>query len=254
MVTSYMTSLAEATMNDKWTYFWGITSGTTWTNQAGGSLVVSPAIFIGFTGAAFAFILSVLGAISNAGKTMYEVEDALDDWLKGYGKGKYEDILKDVEKSESMQTFLNAFTIDMVIYSLTSFAHSFFLISVGFVSAYTIFSKVVSLEKSEGSGNIPMLASFKHLLFGVLIGTVDYFAGNVAKNTAYYIMLSMGFNDHSYTNLENTTTETTTVSKDGISLTTEVYTKPATKVAYDYKKLLKMQDEWYDFFAIQRGM
>jgi len=99
-----------------------------------------------------------------------------------------------------------------------------------------------------------MTKAFKVLLFGILIGATDYFAGNVAKNTAYYIMLSMGFNDHSYDNLENTTTETTVVSKAGISMTTEKITKPSTKVAYDYKKLLKMQDEWFDFFAIQRGL
>jgi len=139
MVTSTMTGLAETAMNTKWTYLWGIGSGTTWTNLAGTSQTVSPALFVGFTGASFAFLLSVLGAIENAGKTMYEVEDALDDWLKGYGKGKYEEIIKDVEKSESMQTFLNAFTVDMVIYSITSMCHSFFLIGTGFVSAYMLY-------------------------------------------------------------------------------------------------------------------
>ena len=69
-----------------------------------------------------------------------------------------------------------------------------------------------------------------------------------------YILLSIGFNDHSYTNLDNTTIETTTVSQDGISMKSETIVAPPTKVAYDFKKLLKMQDEWYNFFAIQRGM
>lgn len=143
----------------------------------------------------------------------------------------------------------------MVFYSFTSMCHSAFLIGVGFLSAYYIYNKVVYWQDTEYSGsNVPFTLSFKALLYGVLIGTTDYFAGNVSKNLVKYIFYSIGFNDHSYTNLENETTETTVVSDDGISMTSESIVKPASKVAYDYKKLLKMQDKWYNFFAIQRGM
>lgn len=30
--------------------------------------------------------------------------------------------------------------------------------------------------------------------------------------------------------------------------------KPSSKVAYDYKKLIKMQSKWFGFFTIQRGL
>lgn len=213
---------------------------------------MNPGIFVGYAGASIAFLLSVLGALENAGKTMYEVEDALDDWLKGYGKGKYEEILKDIETSGSMQNFLNAFTLDMVFYSVASMAHSFFLIGIGFFSAYTIYNKVNNFPNVQSP--VPFTWSFEALLFGVVVGSTNYFAGNVSKNLVKYIFYSIGFNDHSYTNLENETIETTVVSDDGISMTTESVVKPASKVAYDYKKLLKMQDKWYNFFAIQRGM
>merc|ERR1719387_837158 len=101
---------------------------------------------------------------------------------------------------------------------------------------------------------IPFTYAFKALLFGLLIGATDYFAGNVSKNLVKYVLTSIGFNDHSYTNLDYKKVETTIVDKDGITMKSEEVVKPESKVAYNFKKLLKMQDEWYNFFAIQRGM
>lgn len=53
---------------------------------------------------------------------------------------------------------------------------------------------------------------WRALLFGVLVGTVNYFAGNTTYKLIYYVTNSIGFNDHSYTNLDNTLTETTNLS------------------------------------------
>ena len=92
------------------------------------------------------------------------------------------------------------------------------------------------------------------MLFGVLIGSVDWFAGNVTEKLVYYIMNSLGFNDHSYMNLLNLVVETTTLSSEGITMTSTTTTYPSTKVAYDYKKLLKMLDYWFDFFLIYRTL
>lgn len=36
------------------------------------------------------------------------------------------------------------------------------------------------------------------MLFGLLVGVVDYFAGNAFKGTAEKVMLMMGFNTHEY--------------------------------------------------------
>lgn len=47
-----------------------------------------------------------MGALDNAGKTLYYVEDSLDDFIKRYSGGKYVDILDIVEDSDLMQSFL----------------------------------------------------------------------------------------------------------------------------------------------------
>jgi hypothetical protein len=36
------------------------------------------------------------------------------------------------------------------------------------------------------------------MLLGMLVGTVNYFAGNSAKNIVDEAMLTIGFRDHSY--------------------------------------------------------
>lgn len=65
----------------------------------------------------------------------------MDDWLKVYGKDVYKEVLQDAKESEAMQTFLNVFTLDMIVYTLSSMAHSFFLVGAGFVGAYLVFDQ-----------------------------------------------------------------------------------------------------------------
>lgn len=91
------------------------------------------------------------------------------------------------------------------------------------------------------------------MLMGMLVGTVDYFAGNVAKNIVDEVLLAIGFRDHAYTNdTENKVTNVAVVGPDGVSTTQTTETYPYTVVDYDYAKLLKMQDNWSNFFALQR--
>lgn len=47
------------------------------------------------------FVMSVIGAFMNAGQTIYWVEDSIDDWLKSYGTGKYDDFVQDPDSEES---------------------------------------------------------------------------------------------------------------------------------------------------------
>lgn len=116
-----------------------ISQGGSYTSTGGSAVFFTAATWIGFVGASFALLLSVLGAFDNAAQTIYWVEDGIDDWLKGYGKGKYEDVLKDEEESTAMENMLNEFSIEMIIYSLCSMAHSFFLVGAGFTGAFIIF-------------------------------------------------------------------------------------------------------------------
>jgi len=86
----------------------------------------------------------------------------------------------------------------------------------------------------------------------VLIGTINYFSGNVTKNSMEKVMLSMGFMEHEW----ELGTAITTVVTDGSG---EVTSSTETgyddyDMVYDYKALLEMQDKWSLFFTIQRGM
>lgn len=63
-------------------------------------------------------------------------------WLAGYADGNYDEILKDAEKSDAMQTFLTAFTWDIVFYAMASFWHAFFTMSVGWFTAFWIMYKM----------------------------------------------------------------------------------------------------------------
>lgn len=94
---------------------------------------------MGYGGAAFAFIVSLIGALETAGQTLASIEGSFDVWLGGFAGGQYEEILKSAEKSDSMQQFLVGFTWDVVVYSIVTFWHAFFTMTVGFLTAFWIF-------------------------------------------------------------------------------------------------------------------
>jgi len=111
-------------------------------DTSGTATSINITLFQSYAGVGFAFVLSLLGAYDNAGKTLYYVEDSTDDFLKQYGKGKFEDIIDLAEESDTMQAFLNAITWDLVIYTTASFFHSAFLIFGGSFAAIWILLKV----------------------------------------------------------------------------------------------------------------
>lgn len=90
------------------------------------------------------------------------------------------------------------------------------------------------------------------MLFGVLIGTIGYLAGNVTKGVAGSVMLSLGFTDHSYTDQAFERLKTTVTTIGGTQI--KENTLQSTDVVYDYEKLLKMQQKWFNFFALSRGL
>jgi len=91
------------------------------------------------------------------------------------------------------------------------------------------------------------------MLMGMLVGTVNYFAGNTAKNIVDEVLLAIGFRDHSYSNdTLNKVTNVAVVGPDGVSTKQTTETYPSSSMHYDYAKLLKMQEEWSNFFGLQR--
>ena len=62
--------------------------------------------------------------------------------------------------------------------------------------------------------------AWKALMFGVLLGSVNYMSGNVTKGTIDKVMLALGFNTHEYTN-EEFLTITKAVTTSGVTTTTK---------------------------------
>ena len=112
-------------------------------------------------------------------------------WLAGYADGNYDEILKDAEKSDAIQTFLTAFTWDIVFYAMASFWHAFFTMSGGWITALFIM-----YFKSNAEVDELMIYGFKLMLFGVLIGTVNYMGANAIKGNMASVLMSMGFLEH----------------------------------------------------------
>ena len=144
-------------MNYQWGYFFNI-GMSSFTNSDGTPAVIGSAVFMSYAGAAFAFIMSMLGAYDNMGKTLVFVEDSMDDWLKRYSGGKYDDIIDAVEESELMQEMLNGFVWDLILYSSASFFHSCFLIAGGALASFWILLKILALQTANSSdwANIPL--------------------------------------------------------------------------------------------------
>lgn len=103
MPTATINTIAQTLMDTQWKYFWGFTSASSWYNSAGAQVYIGPAQFLGYGGAAFAFIVSLIGALETAGQTLVSIEESFDVWLGGFADGQYDKILKDAEKSDAMQ-------------------------------------------------------------------------------------------------------------------------------------------------------
>ena len=62
MPTSTFSSFAQTILDTQWTYFWGYSASSYWTNASGTSVYIAPAYFLSYSGAAFAFLVSLIGA------------------------------------------------------------------------------------------------------------------------------------------------------------------------------------------------
>ena len=102
MAYATYTGYAETLMSFEWTTLLTPGLGTYSLGGITQASTVGTSIFLSYAGAGFAFVLSLLGAYDNAGKTLYYVEDSIADFMKGYVKGKYKDVIDLVDDSEVM--------------------------------------------------------------------------------------------------------------------------------------------------------
>jgi len=124
----------------------------------------------------------------------------MDTWLEVYSDGTYKSYVEDAEKSDSMQTFINVMTWDLIIYSCASVFHSMLLMLTGYGAAGIIFwyTKPYVNDGDTSNDRTAYIESWRSLLFGVLVGTANYMGGHVTKHTINDIMNAMGFNTHEY--------------------------------------------------------
>lgn len=217
--------------------------------MTGTAISIGPTDFLGYAGAAFVFLVSLIGALETAGQTLVSIEESFNVWLGGYQDGNYKELLKDAEKSEAMEQFLVAFTWDIVFYAMASFWHASFTILIGWITAVYIFFKMAPLANTNSN----VVNGFKLMLFGVLIGTIDYLGGNATKNNMGTVLKSMGFLETTSADTSETDDITLTYTS-GTLTTTTTLGADETDVTLDYEKLMYMQDKWFNFFAIQRGV
>lgn len=91
------------------------------------------------------------------------------------------------------------------------------------------------------------------MLFGMIAGVIDYFAGNVAKNIVDNVLLSIGLRNHNYADdSKNKVTNVAVVGPEGVSTTQTTETYKQAEIFNNYAKLIQMQDAWADFFGLQR--
>ena len=71
MVSSTYIGYAQTIMNYQWNYFWNISANySSWTDSSGAAVTEGYAITLAYSGALLAFLLSVIGAYDNSGKTV----------------------------------------------------------------------------------------------------------------------------------------------------------------------------------------
>lgn len=149
-----------------------------------------------------------------------------------------------------MEIFLTTFTWDIILWAIASFWHSIYLIGMGFSTMAMSYYKIQNLAKNNAT--VPLVKAFETLVFGVFLGSVCYMAGNAAKNMQESVALSLGFSTHEYDSMDESIATTTVNNPVGIT-STYVITADTVEVDYDFLKLFKMQENWFTFFAIQRG-
>lgn len=127
-----------------------------------------------------------------------------------------------------------------------------FLLLSGFLGGMYVMWKMSTWEAASGDEDVDIYKGWKAMLFGVVLGSVAYMGGNVTKNLTDSVMLSLGFATHEYDSMAEKITTTTITNPTGVS-STFTQTAETAEVDYDFSKLLKLQDKWFNFFALQRG-
>merc|ERR1719230_1891700 len=206
------------------TYFYGSTPAASYYSG-----LSQKSDFMGYTGAALAFFLSVGGAYQVGESVITTVEESFWSFLEDFQEdadGTYIALLQDPDLGPQFDDFLTYYGWDFAILTAVNFWHMAFLIGMSIWTAQLIFSKIGEYDRSYGTNAIPNNNGFKLLLFGFIYGAIDYAAGVALSVNQETILKMMSFSPQggSYT----TSTQTTTSDANaGTTTTTTSITKTA---------------------------
>ena len=139
-----------------------------------------------------------------------------------------------------MGTFLSWYAGDVLIYSLVSFWHAFFLLIMGWVSAQKTLLKLNALILVQGA-NVSINDGVRLMLFATLFGAMNFIAGHMVGGKQETIMSMLGFNTQ-LDSASQTITSSTTTSTGATSTTTSSTTQG--KRPKDFKSLFLLENTW----------
>jgi hypothetical protein len=249
-------------LQTQWNWFLSTTNMASFILPAGGSVSIpaGSGIPMAYMGGAFAFILSMIGALMNLAKVVYYVEGSIDDWLYGWEKGKYEKIIEnpDGDMYDAMNLFLTGYTGDIILWSLAAVWHTGFIIASGYIAAFWIlFSNMCCKKDTQTAvntylGTVPVRYGWKAMLFGIIVGSINFLSGSIMKSTAQSVMNMLGYLDHTETG-DNNKQITTTTNYNSVNTVTVVNTEPEDDYGYNFKALLDLQQNWFVFYVTIRA-
>jgi len=209
-----------------------------------------------YIAAAFAFIISMLGALMNIAKVVYYIEGSIDTWIGQWKDGAYNDIIadKDSERYGAMEFFLTSYTTDLILWAIASVWHTGFIIASGYLAAFWIYYSFFCCSADDRTyiASVPARYGWKAMLFGVLVGSINFLSGSIMKSTAQSVMLMLGFLDHEGTGSDNKKITTITVI-NGVPSTSVVNTDPNGDTGTEFPLLLDLQENWFTFYIMIRG-
>jgi len=211
-------------------------------------------------GGTFAFLISMLGALLNIGKVIYYVESSIDDWIGNWKEGEYQEIIDnpDGDRFDAMQFFLTGYTGDLVLWSLAAIWHTGFIIASGYIAAFWIYYTNFCCKGADSAADErTYLASvkprygWKAMLFGVLVGSINFLSGSIMKSVAQSVIMMFGLLNHEETGDDNTVI-TTTATINGVTSNTVVNTAGTDDNATSFNALLDLQENWFTFYIMIR--
>ena len=196
MVNDTILGFARTLISTRTAYFFDTASIPT-QNTTGTTLTIITSQFLSYAAAIFVFIMSFLGGLQTASHTIQWVEDSFSDFLRHYSLGQYNfaEIMKSENENKALEDMLTGYTVNLMLYSFLSFAHAMFLLVIGGVSSNILFQRTKALITT--SVDIPINDAIRMLLFSVLIGSLDFIAGQVVASKAQEIVTMLGFNTNS---------------------------------------------------------